>query len=127
LGDEILTLAQLADGTLGTGNDRHVLPNSRSARRHLVSKSIDDLGCGTDEDHSVLLDLAGEFGVLREESVTFRDQLFFLPLGAPLLTRVDHVDAVLDSNLDDLIDSEVSLNRRVLSPLSNHVGLVRLC
>ena len=74
LGDEILTLAQLVDGTLGTGNDRHVLTNSRSTRRNLVSKGIDDLGRRTNEDHSVLLDLAGEFGVLREESVTFRDQ-----------------------------------------------------
>lgn len=43
-----------------------------------------------------------------------------------LLTRVDHVDIVFDSDLDDLIDGKIGLDRRVLAALANFVGLIRL-
>ena len=40
---------------------------------------------------------------------------------------MNHVDIVLDSDLDYLVNGEVRLNGRILSALSNLVGFVRLC
>lgn len=39
---------------------------------------------------------------------------------------MDHVDVVLNRNLDDLVAGQVSTNRRVLATSSNLVGLVSL-
>lgn len=56
------------------------------------------------------LDLSGKIGILREETIT----------------RVYHVDSVLDSNFDDLVGSQVGLDWPVLSRLANDVGFVGL-
>lgn len=61
-------------------------------------------------NHAGLLDLAGKLGVLGKETVT----------------RVDHVHSVSNSNLDNLIDGKVCLNRSILPPSANSIGLIRL-
>lgn len=43
------------------------------------------------------------------------------------LTWVNHLRAMLDGNLDDLISSEISTDRGVLTALANDVCLVGLC
>lgn len=58
-----------------------------------------------------LLNAAGKAGVLRQETVAGMDQL----------------DVVLQSNLDDLIASQVRADGCVLATLANDVGLVGLC
>lgn len=40
---------------------------------------------------------------------------------------MNHVDAVLDGDLDNLVDSKVRLDWCILSALSNGIGLVGLC
>jgi hypothetical protein len=40
---------------------------------------------------------------------------------------MDHLSAMLNGNLDDLVASEISTNRGVLPALANDVGLVGLC
>jgi hypothetical protein len=40
---------------------------------------------------------------------------------------MDHLCAVLDSNLDDLVAGEVCTDGGVLAPLANNVSLVGLC
>jgi hypothetical protein len=47
--------------------------------------------------------------------------------GAKVLTWVDHVNIVLNRNLDDLVNGEVGLDWRVLPALSDFVCLIRLC
>ena len=44
-----------------------------------------------------------------------------------LLTWVNHLRAMLDGNLDDLVASKVCANRRVLASLADDVGFVGLC
>jgi hypothetical protein len=39
---------------------------------------------------------------------------------------MDHVDAVLNGNLDDFVNRKVGLDGRVLATLSDHVSLVSL-
>lgn len=43
------------------------------------------------------------------------------------LTGVDHLGAMLECDLDNLVAREISANRGVLSALANDVGLVGLC
>lgn len=40
---------------------------------------------------------------------------------------MDHLRAVLDSNLDNLVSSEISTDRGVLAALANDVCLIGLC
>lgn len=61
-------------------------------------------------NYAGLLDLAGKLGVLGKKTVA----------------RMDHVHSVGNSNLDDFVDGKVCLNRSVLPPGANSVGLVRL-
>lgn len=61
-------------------------------------------------NYAGLLDLAGKLSVF----------------GKKTITRVDHVHSVGNSNLDDFVDGKVCLNRSVLSPGANGVGLIRL-
>ena len=68
--DELGAVGPVVDGAGGTGYYGHVLPDGELAGRDLVSKTIDYLGGGTDENDSVGLDLAGELSVLREETIT---------------------------------------------------------
>ena len=42
------------------------------------------------------------------------------------LTRMDHLGAMLQGNLDDLVASEISSNWSILSALTNDVGFVGL-
>lgn len=42
------------------------------------------------------------------------------------LTRVDHLDAMLDSNSDNLVASEISSDRGILTSFANDVGFVGL-
>lgn len=44
-----------------------------------------------------------------------------------LYTRVDHLGAMLNRNLDDLVSGEVGSNRRILSAFSDNICLVGLC
>lgn len=44
-----------------------------------------------------------------------------------MLTRMDHLRAVLQGDLDNLVASEISADRGVLAALANDVGLVGLC
>lgn len=43
------------------------------------------------------------------------------------LTRMDHLGAMLQGDLDDLVASEISSNRSILPALANDVGLISLC
>lgn len=64
--------------------------------------------------------------------LTYNDPgLFYLPcelgvLGEEAIARVNHVDAMLQSNLDDFVAGEVSSDRRILSSLSDNISLVGL-
>lgn len=40
---------------------------------------------------------------------------------------MDHVGAMLQSDLDDLIAGKVGANRGILAALANDVGLIGLC
>jgi hypothetical protein len=57
------------------------------------------------------LNLASEVGILREETIAW----------------MDHLSAVLDSNLNDLITGQVSPDRSVLAALANDVCFIGLC
>ena len=41
-------------------------------------------------------------------------------------TRVDHVGAVLEGDLDDFIASKIRADRRVLATLADDIGLIGL-
>jgi hypothetical protein len=41
-------------------------------------------------------------------------------------TRVNHLHAVLDSDFDNLITSQVCANRGILSTLANDIGFIGL-
>jgi hypothetical protein len=47
-------------------------------------------------------------------------------LGQETVTGMDHVDVVLESNVDDLVASQVGPDGGVLAPLANDIGLVGL-
>ena len=47
--------------------------------------------------------------------------------GAVSYTGMDHLGAVFDGNLDDLVAGEISSNRGVLAALANDVCLIGLC
>jgi hypothetical protein len=40
---------------------------------------------------------------------------------------MDHLNSMLESNLDDLVARQVSPNRCILTTLSDHVGLIGFC
>jgi len=40
---------------------------------------------------------------------------------------MDHLDSMLQGNLDDLVPSQVSTNWGVLSALSDHIGFIGFC
>jgi len=40
---------------------------------------------------------------------------------------MDHLSAVLNGNLDDLVASKVGANRSVLATLADDIGLIGLC
>lgn len=61
-------------------------------------------------NYAGLLHLAGKLGVLGKKTVT----------------RMDHVHSVGNSNLDNFVDGKVCLNRSVLPPGANGVGLICL-
>lgn len=61
-------------------------------------------------DKTSFLNVTRKASVLREKAVA----------------RMDHLGAVLHSDLNDLVTSEVSSNGRVLAALANHVRLVGL-
>jgi polyphosphate kinase len=61
-------------------------------------------------DQTSLLNVASKLGVLREETITW----------------MDHVDAVIKGNLDDLIARQVCTDRGVLASLSDNVRLIGL-
>lgn len=42
-------------------------------------------------------------------------------------TRMDHLSAVLQGNLDNLVASQIRTDRRVLAALANDVRLIGLC
>lgn len=44
-----------------------------------------------------------------------------------MLTRVDHLHAVVDGNFDDLVASQISADRGILAALANDVCLIGLC
>lgn len=44
-----------------------------------------------------------------------------------LHTRVDHLSAMLFSDFNDFVASEISSNRGVLASLANDVGFIGLC
>lgn len=48
-------------------------------------------------------------------------------VGNVKLTRVDHLGAMLQCDLDNLVAREISANRGVLPALANDVGLIGLC
>jgi len=62
-------------------------------------------------DKTGSLNLASELGVLRQETIT----------------GMDHLGAMLNGDLDDLVAGKISTNGSVLPALSNHVCLVGLC
>lgn len=85
-----------------------------------------------------LLDISGKLGILRQKSVAFGivslETFFSDTTSVPrqyrercLLTRVNHLRAVLLCDFDDLVACEISSDRGVLASLANDVGLVRLC
>ena len=57
-----------------------------------------------------LLDVASKLGILRQETVTW----------------MDHVDAVLNGNLDNLITSQVCADWRILATLANDISFIGL-
>lgn len=79
------------------------LRRTPGVQRHSINKR-------QTHDKTGLLDLARKLCVLGQEAVA----------------RVDHVDLVLDGNLDNLIAGQVRADGRVLTALANLVGLVRL-
>lgn len=79
-----------------------------------------------------LLDVTSKAGILREETVAYRSiygsvKSHYLQLDAFRHTGMDHLSAMLDRDLDDLVASEVSPDRRVLAALPNDIGFVGLC
>jgi len=40
---------------------------------------------------------------------------------------MDHLDAMLQCNLDDFVSRQVGSNRCILSPLANNIGFIGLC
>lgn len=107
-----------------------------------------------DETHNqaVLLNIAGELGVLGQETVTFRgisitnccrrgriivgrqkyadgrpEKEEAAGRNGMVLTRMDHLRAMLQSDLDNLVSSQISTYRGVLAPFANDVGFIGLC
>lgn len=72
-------------------------------------------------------DVASEFSVLGKEAVAYVGQkysLFFSQLAKR--TRVNHLNAMLFGNLDDLVASQVSTHWGVLASLADDVGFISL-
>ena len=56
-----------------------------------------------------------------------RNKQYTADAGEGARTRMDHVGAMLQSDLDDLIAGKVGANRGILAALANDVGLIGLC
>ena len=85
---------------------------TNGTRLGLVTKRIDDFRAWADEREASLLDFAREFGILREETVAVQTicQLIpaFVATGHHCAPRVDHVDAMLQRDSDDVVLCEIS-------------------
>lgn len=66
------------DRARSTGDDGNTGLNGKSSGLGLVTEGVDGLGAGTDKGNTSIFNLLGEFGVLREETVTIPDQLHVL-------------------------------------------------
>jgi hypothetical protein len=62
-------------------------------------------------DQASLLNVARKLRVFRQEAIT----------------GMDHVDIVLQCDLDDFVSGQVGSDRSVLAALSNDIGLIRFC
>lgn len=104
-------------------------PNSltQCACLGFVTKRVNDLRRGSNESDSGLLDFAGEFGILGEETIAVEDEsenarARNVAVCAP---RVDHVNTVLKRDTNDIILRKVSSNRcQALADLVCFIGLV---
>ena len=86
-------------------------------------------------DQTSLLHVSGKLGILGQETIALGRQLVMKNgpgpdcawIGGSLLTRMDHLSSVLESDLDNLVAGEIGTHRGVLSSLANDVGFVGLC
>lgn len=81
--DEVGSLLVGSNSSRGSGHDGNTNRNGKLTSLDLVSKTVNDLGLRSNEEHAGLLDLLGKSSVLREESIS----------------RVNHGDAMLEGNL----------------------------
>lgn len=89
-------------------------------------------------DQTSLLHVSGKLGILGQETIALGRQLVMKNgvngpepdcawIGGSLLTWMDHLSSVLESDLDNLVAGEIGTHRGVLSSLANDVGFVGLC
>ena len=88
-------VVEIGDSVLGPRHDRHARVSSHDLRRDLVAERIELLRCGTDEGHAGCVAGARKLSVFGEKAVT----------------RMNGVDAVPASDLDDGGDVQIGSNR----------------
>ena len=82
-------------------------------------------------DEASLFNIAGELGVLGQETITCKKILETdetnLAENEAAHTRMDHLSPVLNSDFDNLVAGEVSANWGVLPTLADDICLIGLC
>lgn len=105
--------------------------NWRGARVSAATRAGDGGKGRSTYNQTGLLHVSGKLGIFGQETVALGRRLVMKTRPSPdcgsLLTWMDHLSSVLESDLDDLVAGQIGTHRGVLSSLANDVGFVGLC